>query len=73
MADTKQFGRLARDHRERLGLTIAKVAELCELSEHGYSNIELGDSDPKLSHAMAIAAVLKIDMGELNMVVLERA
>ena len=66
MVETKQFGRLVRDRREQLGLTIAKVAERCGLSVHGYGNIELGDSDPKLSHAVKIAAVLNIGMGELS-------
>ena len=68
--ETRNFGRLAREHRERLGLTIAQTAERYDLSDRGDEEIELGGSDPKLSNVVKIAAALQIDMGELNVLVL---
>ena len=66
MDNTRIFGRIAREHRERRGLTIMKMAELCNMSVKGYELIELGDSDPKLSNVLKIAGALQIDMGMLN-------
>ena len=69
MEETRHFGRIARKHRERSGLTIMKMAELCNMSVKGYELIELGDSDPKLSNVLNIVSVLGIDIGELNVCV----
>ena len=41
------------------------------MSERGLEQIELGDTNPKLSNVLNIAAVLDIDMGELNSCILE--
>ncbi len=66
MSNTKHFGRIVREHRERLGLTIESAAELCGMSYRGLEEIELGDSNPKLSSILHIAAVMEIDLGILN-------
>lgn len=63
---TQNFGRIVRDKRERCRLTIAQAAELCGISERGLSQIELGDAIPKLSTFVRIAAVLKIDLGDIE-------
>lgn len=63
---TQHFGRIVRDKREKLGLTITEAAERCGLSARGLEAIELGDSDPKLSSVLRIAANLDIDLGEIN-------
>lgn len=63
---TRHFGRIVRDKRERLKMTIAQAAELAELSEAGLILIEMGDTNPKLSSITSLAAVLDIDLGELN-------
>lgn len=63
---TRHFGRIVREKRERLHMTLAQTAELAELSVTGLSMIELGDTDPRLSSIVSIAAVLDIDLGELN-------
>ena len=63
---TKHFGRIVRDNRERLRLTVAHTAELAGLSETGLTMIELGDTNPKLSSIVALAKVLDIDLGDLN-------
>ena len=63
---TRHFGRIVRNKRERLKMTIAQTAELAELSEAGLILIEMGDTNPKLSSITSLAAVLDIDLGELN-------
>lgn len=63
---TRNFGRIVRDRRENRGLTLERVAELCGISEKGLENIELGDSNPKLSTVVKIANVLDIDIGMLQ-------
>lgn len=64
--NTTHFGRIVRDKRERKRLTVAHAAELAGLSETGLTLIELGDSNPKLSSVLGLAAVLDIDLGDLN-------
>ncbi|MBE6608166.1 MAG: helix-turn-helix transcriptional regulator [Ruminococcaceae bacterium] len=66
MQKTAHFGRIVREHREYLGLSIAKAAEMCQLSYKGLEEIELGDSNPKLRSILKISAALGIDLGELN-------
>ena len=63
---TRHFGRIVRDKRERKRLTVAHAAELAGLSETGLTMIELGDTNPKLSSIINLAAVLDIDLGEIN-------
>jgi transcriptional regulator with XRE-family HTH domain len=63
---TQHFGRIVRDKREKLGLTITEAAERCGLSARGLEAIELGDSDPKLSSVLRIAANLDIDLGDIK-------
>lgn len=63
---TQHFGRIVRNKRERLHLTVAHAAELAGLSETGLTLIELGDTNPKLSSIVSIATVLDIDLGVLN-------
>lgn len=63
---TRNIGRIIREKRERKRLTVARAAELCGLSEQGLTHIELGDTDPRFSSLTRIAAVLDIDLGELN-------
>ena len=66
MGSVHNFGKLARDKRERQRLTISEAAEKCGLSSRGLEMIELGDSDPKLSSVLNIAHVFEIDLGEVN-------
>ena len=55
-----------RERREALGLSIEKAAELCGMSYKGLEEIELGDSNPKLSSVLNISAALGINLEELN-------
>lgn len=66
-----RFGRLVREKREQLRLTIGAAAELCGLSDRGLELIELGDSDPKLSSVLSIALALNIDLGDINVCIPE--
>ena len=63
---TQHFGRIVREKREKLGLTIREAAELCGLSDRGLELIELGDSDPKLSSVLRIATILDLDLGDIS-------
>lgn len=66
MTNTQHFGRIVRDQREKLGLSIEQAAELCGMSYKGLEKIELGDSNPKLSSILNISAVLGINLESLN-------
>ena len=66
MAKTQHFGRIVRERREALGLSIEDAAALCKMSYKGLEGIELGDSYTRLSSVLNIAATLDIDLGELN-------
>ena len=66
-----RFGRLVREKREQLRLTIDAAAEKCGLSDRGLELIELGDSDPKLSSVLSIARALDIDLGDVSVCILE--
>lgn len=63
---TQHFGKIVRERRERLGLSLSEAAERCGLSIRGLELIELGDSDPKLSNVLRIAAALNIDLGDIE-------
>ena len=66
MAKTQHFGRMVRERREALGLSIKEAAQLCGMSYKGLEEIELGDSDPKLSSILNISAALDINLEKLN-------
>lgn len=66
MNNSVHYGRLIRDLREKLKMTIEEAAEKYDLSMTGLVKIEFGDSDPKLSTIIRIAKVLKMDLGDLN-------
>ena len=63
---SRNLGQLIRKKRERMHLTIARASELCGLSDRGLLQIELGDVDPRLSSLLKIAAVLEIDLGDIE-------
>ena len=64
--ETQHLGRIIRDKRERKRLTVVQAAELAGVSEMCLEFIELGDSNPKFSSVVKIAAALDIDLGDLN-------
>lgn len=66
MMNTVHFGRIMREHRENSFISIRALSDVVDMSEHALRNIELGDSDPKLSNVLKIAGALQIDMGMLN-------
>ncbi len=59
-------GRFIRDKRERKHLTVAKLAELSDISVTGLENIELGDANPKWTTLQRIFKALNVDVGELS-------
>ena len=66
MMKTQHYGRIVRGKRQERALTIEKASEICNLSDKGLRNVELGDSDPKLSTILNIGAALDMDLGVLN-------
>lgn len=66
MMNTAHFGRIMRERRENSFISIRALSDVVDMSEHALRNIELGDSDPKLSNVLKIAGALQIDMGMLN-------
>ena len=66
MMNTAHFGRIMRDRRENSFISLRALSGVVDMSEHALRNIELGDSDPKLSNVLKIAGALQIDMGMLN-------
>lgn len=66
MTETRHFGRIMREKRERRGMTLKTLADTVDMSENALHGIEFGDSDPKLSTVLKIAGALEIDMGALN-------
>lgn len=66
MMNTAHFGRIMRERRENSFISLRTLSDVVDMSEHALRNIELGDSDPKLSNVLKIAGALQIDMGMLN-------
>lgn len=66
MMNTAHFGRIMRERRENSLISLRALSDVVDMSEHALRNIELGDSDPKLSNVLKIAGALQIDMGMLN-------
>ena len=66
MMNTAHFGRIMRERREKSFISLRALSDVVDMSEHALRNIELGDSDPKLSSVLKIAGALQIDMGMLN-------
>ena len=66
MSETTKYGQIIRNKREQRKLSLRKAADLSNLSEKCIERIELGDSDPKLSNVLKLAAVYEMDLGELN-------
>ena len=66
MMNTKHFGRIMRERRENSYISLRALSDVVDMSEHALLNIELSDSDPKLSNVLKIAGALQIDMGMLN-------
>ena len=66
MTKTIHFGRIMRERREKIPMTLSRLSDVVDMSEQALRSIELGDSDPKLSHVLKIADALRIDVGDLN-------
>ena len=66
MMNTKHFGRIMRERRENSFISLRALSDVVDMIAHALRNIELGDSDPKLSNVLKIAGALQIDMGMLN-------
>jgi transcriptional regulator with XRE-family HTH domain len=57
-----RFGQLLRQHRERLGMSQAAVAQAIGLSRASVANIETGRQHIPLHHLYRLARALKVDV-----------
>lgn len=64
-----EMGNLIRKYREERDFTIEELAELCDLSYRCISNIERGQSNPKLSSVIKIFFVLDRNLNDLKLFV----
>ena len=60
-----QFGRLVRQHRERLKLSQAQVGAAIGLSRASIANIETGRQHIPMHHLYRLARALKVDVHAL--------
>lgn len=60
-----QFGLLVRQHRERLGLSQAQVAQAIDLSRSSVANVETGRQHIPMHHLYSLARVLQVDVHAL--------
>ncbi len=67
--ENQSVGQILKKRRKALELTLEKAAELCGMSARGYRKVEQGESDPKLSSLLRIAAAYEMDLGDLNLCV----
>ena len=61
----REFGRLVRLHRERLGLNQGEIGRAVGLSRASIANIETGRQRIPLHHLYSLARVLKVDVHAL--------
>lgn len=57
----RHVGSTVRDHRRGLGLSQAEAASRTGISEAGWSRLEGGTTDPRLSQLLAVQEVLDVD------------
>jgi DNA-binding XRE family transcriptional regulator len=60
--DAGLFGKRLKELRERAGLSQAELARLANLSQKGISNWELGQREPGLAAAVALARALGVEV-----------
>lgn len=61
----EQFGKLVRQHRERLGISQNKLADAVSLSRASIANIEAGRQQVSLHHVYRLAKALGIGVSTL--------
>lgn len=60
------FGPIVRSRRKSKHITIEQLAELCDMSDRGISNIEREVSMPRLDTVLQICSICGINVGELS-------
>lgn len=61
----KTIGRRVQQHRKRLGLTQAELAEEADLAPQTISRIERGALEPSVTTLVALAKVLSVSLDDL--------
>ena len=60
----RSLGQRIAELRKRQGLTLARLAEVCELSEATLSRVENGHSAVSAQHLFALSKYLKVDIAD---------
>lgn len=66
-----QFGLILRHYRENKNYTREILAEMCDVSDRCISNIERGESEPKLRTIIKLCRICDIDIGILSTIAAE--
>lgn len=61
---SKYYGNYIKEHRLKMGLSQAEVAEKLGLSQVAYGRYELGKREPNFDFIIEIARILEFDPGE---------
>ena len=67
--ERKRFGKMIRERRIALGMTLEVLAEKANRSDREVRDIELGKVEPKFRTTLLLCDACKVDVGELQMFV----
>ncbi len=66
MYHSAHVGKIIRQRRKELHLTIAVTAEMADISDRCLEKIELGDCDPQWSTIIKLAKILNLNLGDFS-------
>lgn len=64
--ELERFGKMIRERRLELGMTIEVLAEKANRSDREVRDIELGKVEPKLRTTLLLCDACELDIGELR-------
>ena len=64
--ELERFGKMIRERRTVLGMTVETLAEKANRSDREVRDIELGKAEPKFRTTLLLCDVCKVDIGELK-------
>ena len=64
--ELERFGKMIRERRTALGMTLEVLAEKANRSDREVRDIELGKVEPKFRTTLLLCDACKVDIGELK-------
>jgi len=64
--ELERFGKMLRERRLELGMTVETLAEKANRSDREVRDIELGKAEPKLRTALLLCEACHVDVGDLQ-------